>query len=160
MITQEIANQLLDYKNGILYWKVCRSGNAKKGMKTGTVSASGYLVTVINRKSYLNHRVIYLMHYGYLPEFLDHIDGDRLNNETDNLRPATRIQNSRNRKLGRDNKSGIKGVSWKKPINKWVAQLSHKHKVLYLGCFENKHDAAKVVAEARDRLHGKFANHG
>jgi hypothetical protein len=38
---------------------------------------------------YLAHRVAFLMHYGYLPEEVDHIDVNPNNNAILNLRPAT-----------------------------------------------------------------------
>lgn len=48
---------------------------------------------------YLNHRIVWTLHNGVIPEgmFIDHIDGNRSNNNISNLRLATNQQNSSNK---------------------------------------------------------------
>lgn len=58
------------------------------------------------------HRVVFAVHHRELHEFIDHMDGNPLNNDIENLRPATSAQNAANsrypkRPLG---KSGHRGV--------------------------------------------------
>jgi len=66
--------------------------------------------------------LIFLYHHGYLPKFVDHIDGNKKNNRIENLREATKSQNAMNQKVSTRNTSGIKGVMWHKRDKKWFVQ--------------------------------------
>jgi HNH endonuclease/AP2 domain len=77
-------------------------------------------------------------------DLTDHIDGDTLNNRLSNLRPATHAQNMLNRKLGKNNTSGYKGVYWNKRHTRWVARVRIDGKTVYYGEFLDKEDAAKM----------------
>lgn len=74
---------------------------------------------------------------------IDHINGNGLNNQRNNLRFATRFQNMMNRKLNSNNKSGYKGVFWHKRDKVWSASGRIKNKTIYLGYFKNILDAKK-----------------
>ncbi len=87
---------------------------------------------------------------------VDHIDGDGLNNQRQNLRLCTRAQNLMNRGLNRANKSGYKGVIWCK--GKWMAYIVKDRKQVYLGRFTEKLQAYKVYCKAAKELHGEFAH--
>ena len=158
-ITQDYVKQLLEYRDGVLYWKVSR-GKAKVGAKAGYLNQIGYFQTQVNGKLYLNHRLIFLMHHGYLPQYLDHIDGNTLNNKIENLRAATLTQNQYNRKLNKNNSSGVKGVWWRKDIKKWRVSFKINGKEKSFGVFDNLELAEIVAQEARTKYHGAFVNHG
>lgn len=55
-----------------------------------------------------------------------------------------------------NNTSGIKGVSWSKSRNKWVAQIQFKGKKYNLGRYDKKEDAMKARKEAEEKLHKQF----
>jgi hypothetical protein len=62
----------------------------------------------------------------FMPNFnnslqIDHIDRDKTNNDISNLRLATNQENSFNRKMRKDNSSGIKGVCYNKQKHYWGA---------------------------------------
>ena len=78
-------------------------------------------------------------------KIIDHIDGNGLNNQKYNLRTCTNAENCRNRHSV-NNSSGYLGVS--KRSKKWKAQISVNKKVICLGTFEDKKDAAKAYNEA------------
>lgn len=59
-------------------------------------------------------------------------------------------------KTPKNNKSGIKGVSWDSRNEKWIAQIGFKGKNFYLGRFDTKEQAAEARKEAEDNLHGEF----
>jgi len=55
-------------------------------------------------------------------ECIDHQDNNKLNNNVNNLRFATKSENAQNAKISKTNTSGIKGVD--KKGNKWRSQIT------------------------------------
>jgi hypothetical protein len=164
-LTVDLLNHLFEYdkETGNLIWKIKpsrRGHSVKAGDIAGTLKSHGYLCVGINYNSYRAHRLIFLMHKGYLPKTIDHINGDKLDNRIENLRAATVGQNQHNRKTNANNTSGYKGVSWNKAQKKWTARITLERKIIHLGYFANVEEAAEVVRKAREELHGSFANHG
>lgn len=90
-------------------------------------------------------------------EKADHIDGDSLNNRRNNLRLATQTQNNRNAKRRKDNKSGYKGVYFKKSSQKWVAAIRVDSKCIHLGYRNNAEDAYELYKQAAIQYFGEFA---
>ena len=104
--------------------------------------------------SILMHRMIMLAPQGVE---IDHIDGNRLNNQKSNLRFATSSQNKINRGPRKDNKSGYKGVSWHKQRNCWAVRLMINGKYQHLGLFQDKHKAAQVYNDNALKYYGSYA---
>ena len=103
-------------------------------------------------KSYrfLVHRLFFYWHYGYLPDQIDHIDGNGLNNKIDNLRETNDSDNQRNKekskiRLGKKTSSRHKNVSWDKRGKKWRARPSLNKKFFSLGQFDTEDDAGEAV---------------
>jgi hypothetical protein len=121
------------------------------------LSTSGYATRVAGgRKNKIRirmHRVITECPFGL---FVDHINGNKLDNRRANLRIATKQQNGFNRDKQRNNTSGFKGVTWDKARRKWVAQLNISGKHYYLGRFENILDAKKAHDESAAKMHSDF----
>lgn len=160
ILTQEYLQSLFEYKEGNLYWKVVSKFHSQlKDKVAGALHHSGYIHIKIDNKKYAAHRLIFLYHHGYLPEFVDHIDMNKANNIIENLREATRSQNQWNKPTPAKNKTGIKNVSFLKSINKYMVKLSVNTKELYFGCFEDIELAELVAQEARHKYHGSFARH-
>jgi len=88
---------------------------------------------------------------------IDHIDGNGLNNQKNNLRVCSNKENLRNRKIGKNNKSGFKGVCWRKCLKKWRACIKVNMKSKYLGHFDNILDAASAYNKAATMYFGEFA---
>ncbi len=129
-----------------LVWKVDRGTRAIKGEETGRPDGDGYLQFTFRYRKYRNSRVIYFLGTGIDPEekYVDHIDGDILNNKISNLRLATLSQNQDNRKKNKNNTSGITGVLWSKISKKWRAEIYKDRSLIYLGLFDNKDEAIAV----------------
>jgi hypothetical protein len=157
MITQEQVLKLLEYKDGILYWKsMPYKRNDLIGTEAGTLDCDRRQIT-INKKHYKTHRLVYLMFYGYIPKEIDHIDGNSLNNRIENLRPASRSEQCCNTKLRKNSTSGIKGVTWDKSRNKWIVSINKDKKTMFRGRFDDLELAQLVAVEARNKYHGDFA---
>ena len=88
--------------------------------------------------------------------------GETLNNQTCNLRMATRSGNNANRMLFKNNTSGFKGVGFdaKAKVNKWRVSIRKDGILRHLGAFSTIELAAEAYARAARELHGEFANLG
>lgn len=92
-------------------------------------------------------------------EMVDHRDRNTLNNRRSNLRFCTKSQNMMNKRVGKNNKSGTKNVSWSKSNEKWRVNITVNKIRYHLGCFAAFADAEKIAVAARRKYHGKFACH-
>lgn len=117
-------------------------------------SGGGYARTVIARKPYYMHKMVMMCGSD---DMVDHIDGNKLNNQKFNLRKCTQLENSRNRKLDKRNKSGYKGVSWYTRNGMWRANISINSKVITLGLFSDPKEAAMAYDIAAITHFGEFA---
>ncbi len=85
--------------------------------------------------------------------FVDHINGDTLDNRKENLRLCTQRQNNCNREsYGQYTFKGIK-----KDGRGWTAAISVNNKAIYLGYFTNSYDAAVAYNTAAIKYNGEFA---
>lgn len=105
-------------------------------------------------KTRLMHRLIINAPEGM---FVDHIDGDPLNNRKQNLRLVSNKQNTWNQEIGARNTSGYKGVSLKKQTNRYQAQITKKGKKYYLGYFDDPKEAAYMYDFWAVDLFGEYA---
>ena len=55
------------------------------------------------------------------------------------------------RKINKNNKSGIRGVSWDSSRSKWAACITFKRKTIHLGRFDNKMDAINARNKAEKK---------
>ena len=91
---------------------------------------------------------------------VDHINRDGLDNRRKNLRICTHQQNQCNRKLSKNNSSGIRGVCWDKFRKKWKAKIKINNKTKYLGRFKDKLEAKEVYTKAAKEYFGAFYSDG
>ena len=148
--TIERLNELFYYKDGHLIWK--DSNTKMKGKKAGCVKAKGYVYIGVDNMQFRAHRLIYLMHHGHVPNIVDHIDGDRLNNRIDNLQEISNSENLRKAPLRNNSTSGVKGIcntrgSWR------VLDENRKYLGNYPSLFE-----AMLEAEQYFEIFTKFSD--
>jgi hypothetical protein len=121
----------LEYSGGKLF---------RNGRRCGSLDQrSGYRNISIRSKTQLEHRVIWEMHHGEIPDGyqVDHINRVRDDNRIENLRLVTPGQNRLN--------NGGRG--WhKKPCGTYQVQICDR----YVGCFETQEEAE--AAYEREKL--------
>ncbi len=159
MITQQMISDCFEYRDGCLYWKGVTHPNKQYLLNkpAGSIHQTGYRHITWNSKVQKAHRLIFMLHHGYMPAEIDHINGDRSDNRIENLRPATRSENQCNRGAISSNTSGYPGVSWHKKSKAWVVRLMKNGKSHAIGYFKDLELAGLVSAEARSLYHGNFA---
>lgn len=170
-ITQEFLQRRLDYdaETGVLKWKPVDHANSlggaevwnKKfaGKRAGWVSGNrGYRAVAFNNRCYPEHRIIWLHVYGRWPEGdVDHINCVKGDNRLENLREASRSENSANRPPPKSNKSGVKGVHFDKGRQKWMAYIKKNWKRHHLGRFDTMEEAIAARRAADESMNGEFA---
>ena len=156
--TKQDLHDLFRYENGKLFWKTINSGR-RIDVEAGWLDKLGYRYIGLGRKTYRSYHLIYMMFYGYLPKLIDHIDGNPLNNQVENLREASSLQNSWNQKKRCTNTSGVKGISWSKKNSRWVARCMINYKSHFVGSFESIDSAEEAIKAFRVIKQGQFARH-
>ena len=166
ILTQEDVNELFEYRDGELYWKIdiyTGKNNSvhkiKIGDKAGCIAyikhkTREYPTKCIKyqNKRYITARIIFLMFNGYLPECVVYKDGNKLNTRIDNLIEA----NCSQIQYRRVTKTKYKGVAFYKYTNKYISQIRKNHKLVNLGYYGTPEEAHKAYLEAKEKYYGKF----
>ena len=156
MLTQQQLKEYLEYRDGHLWWVKKSARCIKIGQQFGSYHDKGYRQGWFKGKMYKEHRLIWLIVYGRLPDKdLDHINGVKDDNRIGNLREATKSENLYNKK-GIGGSSKYKGVSFNKRLQKYVAYASLNKKRYHLGTFECEIAAAKAYDEFANRNFGNY----
>lgn len=157
-LLKDLLHELFEYRDGYLFRKKIYNFAQKLGEQVGKPTKDGRSCVFVNGKQYGTHQLIFVMHYGYLPEEIDHKDNNQLNNCIENLREANRQEQLFNRRIPKNNTSGHKNVHWCNTRSKWVVAFQINKK-LKSKRFEHYEDAVEMAKNVRITLHGEFANH-
>ena len=148
-------NYRYDNETGYIYRTTGRNSNEKVGY---IHKATQYEIINVNinskRYEFLTHRLAYFLYYGYFPEFIDHINHNRLDNRIINLRNCSQQNNNKNIIKS----TNVKTTSVYKGANKYSAQIQYNNKKIHLGLFEIESDAAVAYNQKALELFGVFAN--
>ena len=161
MITQQELKQLLHYdpETGIFTWK---SQNKKRpgklGRTAGTHDEMGYVYCNIHKKKYRLHRLAWLyMTGGWPTDLVDHDDRVRDNNKWDNLKPATKLSNSKNANRSKRNKSGHTAIF--RTQSAWGVNIGYENKVIHVGSYHTIEEALTARNDKYKELN-YHPNHG
>ena len=150
-VDQQFLKEHFIYSEGKLFWAKIPKNYRKDclGKRFGSKHNKGYHHGTVKSKKYLEHRLIWLYHYGEWPkDQLDHINGIRDDNRIENLRECNNSENQYNRKSARNSSSKYKGVSWYPKYGKWLANFTLKGKKKFIGYYECEIEAARAYQEA------------
>ena len=141
-----------------------RVRNATTGrILKNTLNTQGYFVVGLSKnKKNKTHTVHQLVAHEWVgnPEekrCVDHRDGDRTNNNHENLRYATHSENNRNAKNRTDCSSVYKGMCWNKLEKKWLARCVIDGKQKSLGYYTSEREAAEAYNAAAVEFYKEFA---
>ncbi len=125
----------------------------------GTPNSDGHLTVRVDFRICYIHRIAWKMFYSEEPPpILDHINKLCTDNRITNLRGATCSQNSQNRRLGKNNKTGVSGVYYRQHLPRpWKADIKANGKVIHLGHFATREAAVAARREAEVKYHKEFA---
>ncbi|WP_164817898.1 HNH endonuclease [Sinorhizobium meliloti] len=176
-MTSKFLRECFRYEpdSGNLYWKdrpashfsgsphrADRFNSAHTGMLAGVVNKTdGYLRVNISRIRVGVHRVIWAIWHDIdlldVPPILDHINGVRVDNRILNLRPATPIQNSRNRTHDSESATGVRGVTRSKSgCTGFIARIGVGAENVGLGSYKTIEEARAAYLGAARLLHGDY----
>ncbi len=117
----------------------------------------GYKVVGLHKnkvgKNYKVHRLVVCSFRGLSDKFLiDHKDGDKSNNNLDNLRECTHRENQSFDNCKRRRSSKYRGESWHIRKNKWCAMIGINGKQKHLGTFLLEEHASDAYQKALKEL--------
>lgn len=113
--------------------------------------ANGYAETWVNGRARPIHRIIIGARDG---DIIDHINRNKKDNRRTNLRFSNKSENSFNRDLQPQNKSGRTGVWFRKDTNRWAAEIKKDNKKISLGCYATKEEAIRAREEGEVKYYG------
>lgn len=157
-ILRDEALRSLQYKpaTGQLVWKENKQRRFI-GCEAGSVNHHGYRRMHVLNTRIDAHRLVWLMHYGVLPDGeIDHINGNKLDNRLENLRLADQQRNQQNVGVRVDSRLGVKGVRLR-PSGKYQARVKLTDGSRLVKSFESLESAVAWLSTARKESHGEFA---
>lgn len=161
---------LLEKKNRFQKFDTYAMGTTNKGIQfyfdiedyekvsqhTWRVNNNGYLVANIwideKRKVIEMHRYLFKVQEGL---YIDHINRNKLDNRSCNLRYITPSSNGFNADMQGNNTSGKVGVSYNKQNNNWVAHIGYNFQHIYLGSYIRFEDAVRAREAAELKYFGE-----
>ena len=136
-------------------WNTRRAGKPAGGPQESN-EGKLYHVIRVDDVLYMAHRLAWLYVHGAWPsDRLDHEDGDGLHNWIDNLRPATQAQNTFNRGVQSNSRSGHKGIQ--KRGDSYRVRVTAHGQTVQETCYSLE-DAIAWQTKMAKLIHGEFAH--
>lgn len=147
---------------GVFIWIVAPRGRSV-GSVAGGSKSNGYVRIKIDGKMHQAHRLAWdALHPDDLlgpDDHIDHIDHNKTDNRSSNIRKVTALQNMQNKGLYSCNKSGVTGVRIRVNGAVWDARIRVKGILIDLGRFKTL-DEAINARKAAEVEYGFHENHG
>lgn len=146
-LTPERLREALAYdaETGVFIWRKPSSNCVRAGEVAGTRDRFGYVVIQLDKVIRRAHRLAWLYVHGTWPNGeIDHRFGVRDDNRISELREATRLLNTQNRRsLGVRKHAG----------GKYEPRITVEGRALYLGLFDTLEAAQAARTAAKKRFH-------
>lgn len=157
-LTQSELKKILTYdpETGF-FTRNSSSGGRVVGSLMGSINSEGYRLISIRGRSMKAGRLAFLYMTGSEPEEIDHENRIRSDDRWVNLRDASHGQNGCNKKLQRNNKSGVKCVNLDDRAKSWAVNINLNGRRVYVGRYKDFELAELVAASAREKYYGDFA---
>lgn len=158
--TKELIRELFQYReDGVLVRRVRTANSNQVGDVISSSDSNGYIRTNIKGSNYKVHRLIYIYHYGNIPDgiHIDHINGVVDDNRIDNLQTLSTKDNIRKQKTNCRNTSGHRGITFSKKKRKWQAQITVDELKMWIGYYDTPEEAALAYDQAAMIHYGRFA---
>lgn len=101
-------------------------------------------------KYYMHRFILGLKKSNHINDYVDHINGNKLDNRKCNLRICTPSQNMINQKIRPNNTSGVNGVCYSKKDKRWIAAININKKRTVIGYYKNLEEA-KIARELAEK---------
>lgn len=157
--TFEQVKEILAYdpEMGVLTWIRPKINQIKTGTPAGRLQNFGYRQITLLGRTYVAHRVAWLLYTGRWPRTqIDHINCDPNDNRISNLREASPSQNKANSRKNKNNTTGYKGVRLIKN-NRYRAEIMYNRKRISLGYFDTPEEGHSAYLLAAKKYFGEFA---
>ena len=147
---EELMRQLFSMtcyrEGGHLFWNEKVGKKNLIGVEVGSINPTdGYRYAKCRGRMVAIHRAIFFLFNGYLPEQVDHINGNRQDNRPENLRSCSQTENQHNRIA--------RGVHFNKRIKLYQAYIRLNRKRIHLGYYGDYSSARAAYLKAKTDLH-------
>jgi hypothetical protein len=160
LLNNIIASFSYNPESGTLTW-VRKQRGRPVGSRAGTPNKRGEILVQIDGKHYYAHRIAWVLQTGNWPkDMIDHANGNPSDNRWSNLREASASDNQHNKRVQKNNKSGIKGAHFCSRSKKFRAGIRFGGKYRHLGMFNTAEEAGRAYAKAAREQWGEFARDG
>lgn len=155
--SREELQEWFDYQDGeLIRIKSSDTRPDTIGKAFGGLTGTGYIQGWFKGKLYYLHHLVWIYYNGNLPEgVIDHVNRDKTDNRIENLREASKQQNTFNREGNHSAVSQFKGVSKKR--DKWRARITVDGVECSLGSFNSEIEAGLAYKQAAKLLQGDYS---
>jgi len=147
-----------DKQLGYFVWTKHRP-RVRVGERVGNMTTGGYWTLKFRyfgrHIAIFEHRLIWFLHTGEVPDEIDHINGNRLDNRISNIRNVSRHINAKNLSRHRDGR--LWGCGWEN--NGWRARIRNGKKLVHIGRFDTEIEAHRAAIKRAQELGIKTPKH-